>query len=1058
MAPAFAFFATAMAQAEEDETVALVHATVIAENARANADLAYVSGTEPLYYNQRVNGTIAWREYVTGNGTTTTGEVQRGGVLNLARANAYKPLDEAYATNAKTQAVAYATSEKTYYTGIYSNSSYSPNPNWWEDTFEYPRRVSKANADLTKATDQGTADVAWTAGIVAGDDVYRTEHATGVKNYQTTLADIDRDQIVAQAPHDETHTLGYLAAQTAYWTAEVAAASARRTAEATAVANWRGADYGANATAIASIDTAMGLPWTEYQSDKAAALAAWWTSDERDNFLALSAATNTAETTYQTTVNAAFTTWATNTAAAEKTFVIADANNQYDRDVLNFAADEGYEHDLVDAEGNWQNGKAANLKARRIDFWTDKRDAVANHDSTFVDTWEMRTMMGDPADAPLDRAYTIAESTAYGIVRGDKATSWRDYVSVFNTAILPYVNTTATADETYTIAESTTAAARTAAVAAALAAHDIAESQSLADAIDALSTASDTPWSAYDAALADANDAYTDSVAPALATRDTTEANSDRDYEISKATAQRILANSVATAAATHRVGVANADRDNEIGQATAELAGAQTLPIHILVATVANWGGGATPTGGQTGSASGTSGAQTGTGGGRPQTLPTPQSSPLAVYACSIGQRPWSPPTEAYVIPIVSGLPQVLMMPGYIAPMNQRTHVGLPAIASESVGTSGQVQVDLTWLEGDIEREAYRLTTGGLFGPLTPAQQLDLERWKCLIRAEIAMQMSLRKPGSPQFVFEPPKVTDPIKYLYDKWTEWKMTTRAMGGVRALGGGGQLYGGMEYVRLGEAGAGETGGLSLVISLLGVLVMAKGADNVVTGVHQVIIGEEVPTVTQDRVAAITGSEAAGQVVDIVTDLIPTPGTPFMAPRKAQQAAVLGRSATVAVKIAVVAQVQQKVVAGTAVVTRIGGFISLASKYGTGGTKTDPPNSAAARKMKRGVEHFNEKIELDSLTARQQASDLAGLGDDSIQFVSEVGPLKGWVVGRQSRDGLRGWRLDWDSTKGFHVNWWDKTANPKSRVDWLYGAIKIKGSWHDFIELLKHGFGN
>jgi len=44
------------------------------------------------------------------------------------------------------------------------------------------------------------------------------------------------------------------------------------TPETTAVANWRGADYGANAVANSSIDTAMGLPWTEYQAEKAAAL------------------------------------------------------------------------------------------------------------------------------------------------------------------------------------------------------------------------------------------------------------------------------------------------------------------------------------------------------------------------------------------------------------------------------------------------------------------------------------------------------------------------------------------------------------------------------------------------------------------------------------------------------------------------------------------------------------------------------------------------------------------------------------------------------------------
>jgi hypothetical protein len=82
----------------------------------------------------------------------------------------------------------------------------------------------------------------------------------------------------------------------------------------------------------------------------------------------------------------------------------------------------------------------------------------------------------------------------------------------------------------------------------------------------------------------------------------------------------------------------------------------------------------------------------------------------------------------------------------------------------------------------------------------------------------------------------------------------------------------------------------------------------------------------------------------------------------------------------------------------------------------------------------------------------------LGDDAIPFVSDIGPQKGWVVGRQSPDGLRVWRMDWDPNKGYHVNWWDRTGGTK-RKDWLYGAIKITdGTWDDYIELLKHGFGN
>jgi hypothetical protein len=116
----------------------------------------------------------------------------------------------------------------------------------------------------------------------------------------------------------------------------------------------------------------------------------------------------------------------------------------------------------------------------------------------------------------------------------------------------------------------------------------------------------------------------------------------------------------------------------------------------------------------------------------------------------------------------------------------------------------------------------------------------------------------------------------------------------------------------------------------------------------------------------------------------------------------------------------------------------------------------PNSAATRGLKKAFEHI-EGVG-DSLTARRRATELAGLGNDSVPFISDLGPQKGWNVGRQSKDGLRGWRMDWDPEKGYNVNRWDKTAGAK-RTDWLYGAIKIDGgTWQDYIELLKHGFGN
>jgi hypothetical protein len=790
MSSAFTAFATAMTQAEEDETVSLVQATVAAENQRADADLAYVTASEPLYYNQRVNSTIAWREYIVGNGTTTTGETQRGGVLNLTRANHYKTLDESYADGAKAQAVTYATADKTYHVALLERGPLVVIPPELPpliDPLDQDRRVSKANADLTKETDRGTADVTWTAGIVAGDDVYRTEHATGVKNYQSVLADIDRDFIVAQAPLDETHTLGYLAAQTAYWTAEVGAASARRTAESTAIANWRGADYGASAGAIGSIDTAMELPWTGYLADKAAAVAAWWTSDERDNFLALAAATNAAETAYQTTVNAAFTTWAPNTAAAETTFTIADANAGYDQQVLNFATDEAYEHALADAEGDWQNGRATNLATRRTQFWTDKRDAVVEQDTTFVELWELITMMPMPGDAEDDRAYTVAESTAHGTRRVAKATAWRDYVEDFNTAILPYVNTTATAAENYTIAESTAAAARTAAVAAAIASHDLLESQTLADAIEAFALASPTPWAAYASAVLDASEDYIAAVAPAWRDRMVAESAADRDFDISRATGQRVLGNARATASATLRLSVANADRSKAIDESTAETAGANVVPLPSHWAEIANASPSTSPPGGQGGGTSG--GAteptwSTATGCGcpdpRPATLPTKLTpyDPDQQFAIPLPESGTAPnPSGTIQLPLPAKVSEDETPDDYYSRSVRRPSDGLQPLGVPNdpareflqkftvgqtpvaltpvfvelvpiyfivIESSADIPVDVNWTDEQIRKEAMSRATGGEAGTWSTALELEVQRWIEVIRNEIRLKQQL--------------------------------------------------------------------------------------------------------------------------------------------------------------------------------------------------------------------------------------------------------------------------------------------------------------------------
>jgi hypothetical protein len=88
-----------------------------------------------------------------------------------------------------------------------------------------------------------------------------------------------------------------------------------------------------------------------------------------------------------------------------------------------------------------------------------------------------------------------------------------------------------------------------------------------------------------------------------------------------------------------------------------------------------------------------------------------------------------------------------------------------------------------------------------------------------------------------------------------------------------------------------------------------------------------------------------------------------------------------------------------------------------------------------------------------SARKHARDSARLGNNSIPFVQQLGPYANKVVtGMKSPDGLRGWRIDWDTrgNKGFHINWWVEEDGKLLR-----GVNKIEGAtYDDFLKTIEH----
>jgi hypothetical protein len=463
--------------------------------------------------------------------------------------------------------------------------------------------------------------VAWVGGFLTAEKTHRQASATAVANLQTSLAALDRDYVIACVPQHQTHTNSYASAQTAYWTAEVNAANARRTAEANALAAYRSADYAASAEGVATIETAIDIPWTQYQTDLAAAKAAWSETSEEANFLGLTTATNAAESAYQTAVNTAFTTWATNTALAEKNFATAAANADYTWFAADFTADANYEIALAAADHAWQ---VAHVTARRnleVDLATHHRTFADDGDAQARDSADAASeTTRTTADRASDQAYTLAESTAWGassIIRGDSRVT---YTGSFNTAALAYVAATAGADRTYSIAESAAAAARAVAIAESLSDYDITQSDSFAAAIDSLSTSNGTPWALYDADLAEINAAFAASLGPALEELADDESAATLAYETSLANSLYDLAVALATAEATHRASTTTAHRDRILEESAAQTAAAQTIPINTLAPAALNWAGERQPS------------SASPAGPTRPVSTTKPLSSPSAV------------------------------------------------------------------------------------------------------------------------------------------------------------------------------------------------------------------------------------------------------------------------------------------------------------------------------------------------------------------------------------------------------------------------------------------
>ncbi len=101
-------------------------------------------------------------------------------------------------------------------------------------------------------------------------------------------------------------------------------------------------------------------------------------------------------------------------------------------------------------------------------------------------------------------------------------------------------------------------------------------------------------------------------------------------------------------------------------------------------------------------------------------------------------------------------------------------------------------------------------------------------------------------------------------------------------------------------------------------------------------------------------------------------------------------------------------------------------------------------------------INREVDLGAVNsyeqARNKAMDILGnLGPDSKPYVGHLGVGEDLITGRSTGDELARWRLDYDPTKGPHINVEDFRY---SKSGGLKGYIQFPGDISTVISLLRH----
>jgi hypothetical protein len=199
------------------------------------------------------------------------------------------------------------------------------------------------------------------------------------------MARIDRDLLVALAPHNETLTIQAAEADVAYASLVAVADADYRAAKYAALAGYELADLSTKAVAVAGMAAQHPLPWLNFRATIAAAQRDWFAASGQSLLFVMGAAINAANAAYQIEENALDVGYYTTLAGAQRVYAVTLANARYSEIVSAASAERVYRIAYADNGESWQLATASARRAERVGRETAERDYVASGDTNARD-------------------------------------------------------------------------------------------------------------------------------------------------------------------------------------------------------------------------------------------------------------------------------------------------------------------------------------------------------------------------------------------------------------------------------------------------------------------------------------------------------------------------------------------------------------------------------------------------------------------------------------------------------------------------------------------------